>query len=614
MNKFQILGSVLAMTTVLSLGSCASDEPVNSAAGQQSAGTGITFIAERANENAAKKTYYGDASEGQLPVYWSAGDRITIFSPAAGEVADQQGVFNCAINLANGQSATAFIGSDVNWNLSVSTQDFYAYYPASAVEDGKISINSDGSATFAVPADQSSISEQVAATTAAGAPHPLAYAIAATTDVLVDEESSVGMAFNDFMNVLRLKINNDKGYTINSVVISSATAGQNVAGTIQVTPTDVGGSTTCVFGSVSSGNASITLTPGNSAAAELVFNVYLLPLNYTNGITIKVNYMDEGEAKDFERTTLPFTASTIKDVLLNMPIVVPPPPVYTKVDMGILVRSELVDNAVITRAIATFDKSLVWVVELDGSVSQNLNTENSTPEQRATALGSATPLYFAEGNLLLDDEYSDNVTASIYPVTASTTISVSGGYGVNSYNRGFFQWSIASGEWKGESHTAINNTHISGNPDYDIARNKLVGPTATGKSGWRLPTAVEWAFLMEMNTIIDASSMYDSWSKIGNSYTNSYAEGYHNQSRNWKNGVLTVTGVNGAKLYLPLMGSMTDYDIVIGVGGASDYSSGTSKNITSSRLGVCGVLIYSWYWVLSALDQKSGAVVRPVTE
>ena len=555
MNKFQILGSALATVAVLSLGSCASDEPVNSAAGQQSTGKGITFTAERANEDAAKRTYYGEALDGQLSVYWSADDQISIFSPAAGEVADQQGVFTSASDLANEQAIAGFTGSGVNWNLSVATQDFYAYYPASAVGDGKISINSDGSATFAVPADQSIIAEQVAATVATDATHPLAYAIAAATGVAVNEESSVSMVFNDFMNVLRLKINTDESYTINSVVISSATSEQNVAGNIVVTPTDAVTTTTCAFGAITDGSTSITVVPTTADAANFVFNVYLLPQDYTEGINITINYTD-GTAKDIVKTTQPFAKSTVKDVIINMSTApggdgVARTPLNS-VDLGIRVVNGVAGNgAILTN----------WIGKADGTLGFNINGAtgaiNFTPANAVPA--NAKTLYFANGNLHIPASATPEQLASgnmgqIASVTAdnlaSLNITTTGGYSYGTKDNGLFLWGDANVTGSVPAALATGDIHISGT-EYDIAAKQL-------GSGWRLPTAMEWAFLVEMvaPTAIYSGSGYRSWGMY-NGYAVEYTQGALGSSFNTGIGVLTLTStVEGFEesIFLPALG------------------------------------------------------------
>ena len=587
-KKLSLLGGTLCAAAIMSLSSCSSDEPINQMAGTTTSKS-VSFSADGVI-GSVKKIYYGDPI---LPIYWSANDQITVLSATPGM--EQTATYTTGSGVLNNQIAVSFSpvdGTTVEWDEDAATQTFYAYYPAG-------SYTALGTAAiFDVPSIQGGAHPNSASDPA----NSLSFAVASRFNVPVPEDKTtpVNLSFNAFLNVLRLTLNNSEGLAVENIVVSSPTAGQNVSGPVVVTPAGASFN----FSSTS-GSPNITVA-ANSSITPQSYNIYLRPLDYAAGVTISVNYAG-GENKTI--TTQAFPQSTVKDVTINLTdetTTLPSVQPEQSKDMGILVRSAVVDNVVMTRAIATYDYSLVWVVEADGRVSQNLHSGNSTQSQRENALGNAVPLYWADGNLLIPGTPTNpsGGAAHIVSVTSSTEVTATGGYALNSYSWGLFRHGLVSG-WGG---TAPGTIHTSGNPDYDIARNRLVGPTATGRVGWRLPTAIEWTFLMELNST--AGSLDPSWSASGNNYSAGAASGKHNCHAN---GIFTITGANGEKIYLPAMGARISSSEFMARPTNGYYLSGSSSS-TNPYFFHIYASGSSWSLARNLPGNTYGFAVRPVSE
>ena len=613
MNKSKFLGTFLGTAVLLGLGACSGDELSNESGQQTGDRLAISFDGTRSSDE-TKKTYYGTSGSNTV-AFWSSNDRIAIYSPAAAPWGAQQGIYN--------KDYVHVSGSVIAWNTGNATQDLYAYYPANSANISGIGA-ADGSAIFSVPANQSSMAT-FRPTNASGTAHPLAFSIAAKKNVSVSSGGSVIFSFNDFMNVIRMNISNPKGYAIKSIKMASATTGQPVAGQVKVTPQDNG-----TYGYViANTNNELTVDPTAQTSATFAYDMYLLPQSYASGIKITITYDDGVDAnKEWINTTSSFSQGAFK--ILNMTIPTSPPskPNQSK-DMGILVRSEFVDDAVMTRAIGTLNYSLVWDVGIDGTAVE-FDEGNSTLQERKDLLGGARPLYFADGNLLIpNNTIHPSGTPYIGTVTASTKVEQlfatvnSNGYAQDTYNRGFFKWGVPDGDWTKTNATGY--FHISGNPTYDIAR-ATIGEGKTGIPGWRLPTGVEWAFLMEITSRRDNNHKWpqkNGYYNDGLSFTStvgSYAAGgYINQPAN---GVLAITA-NGETLYLPLVGHRNTGGAWMSSVSSGNYWSGSTniQQTGNGRASSFGLQLYiqstAWsgrYWNVNRSFGEHGYAVRPVSE
>ena len=493
------------MATVLSLASCSSDEPVNNVLGDQTVGEELTFSASRA-EDAAKKTYYGTPNGSSIPVYWSNYDQIMVYSPAVANEKAQVAIYN-TVAIGDGRSTATFTYSDGETQAiavpggdglkrairanAAGKQDFYAYYPS----DTDVDVN--GVATYTIPSDQTQEARKVAAADAGEDVSPYAASIAVIKGKQVLGLESIDLMFYDIMNVLRLTVKNSNNYTINGITVTSADVSrQYVSGEVKVTPSGNATFTTAVSATDETNSKKVV---GVSASAQRatptqVFNFYLMPQDYS-GITITVEYNDGVEDKKWEGTTKAFLEGTFKDVevtILESEDALPEEPTNA-VFMGIMVKSIPfgTGGATTTQVIGKYDNSLAWMVNAAGKVT-SIHTK-TTSTTAATVLEGAKPLFFADGNMHIPynaSQLSSGGKGYIDHISFETAnVLEKSGYGYDTKSYGLFMWGDpdATGTPQFMNNSEI---HISGNPTYDIARKQLGGK-------WRLPTAIEWAFLIE---------------------------------------------------------------------------------------------------------------------
>ena len=273
------------------------------------------------------------------------------------------------------------------------------------------------------------------------------------------------------------------------------------------------------------------------------------------------------------------------------------------VDMGILVKSavDARSGLVMTSVIGKTDKSLAWVIASDGTATVQ------TDAAAATALEGANPLYWAMGNLLITDG-----VGAIVPTSTLTNTST---YGGGTWNSGLFGYGDFVGMITSSRDLDYPIGHISGT-EKDIARVKLGG-------SWRLPTAIEWAFLIEEvattgktdSTFSYADRFWPSMfgflpSPLGIEYGSQGSYSGPWQSATNRQGYLITSKSTNNSIFLPAVGSRRSSNFH-GRGSRGGYWSGSQNKVSSfSR--------YFYFdsdgWGVEGQHRYYGFAVRPVTE
>ena len=595
MNKSKFLGAILSATALLTLGACSGDEFASNENGQQADGRpAIAFDGTRSLEE-TKKTYYGTL-EGSTVVFWSNADRITVYSPASARWTAQQGVYSSSFSYVSGDA--------IGWNVGDATQDVYMYYPANSDYISGIGA-ANGSATFEVPANQSAMAT-IRPTDASDGAHPLSFFMAARKNMTVSPGSPVSFTFNDFMNVLRMNITNPERYTIKSVKITSATANQRVAGKVTVTPI-----TSSTFDyNVTEGSNELTVNPasGTQSLGMFFYDMYLLPQNYTSGVTFTITYDDGVDAnKELTRTTSSFQQGTFREIAVTIPASEPVTPIVVvpenSVDMGIRVVSSI--NTTTGLVLTT------WVGKADGTKGWALNGETGVVSDfnSNTVPANAKPLYFATGNMHID---KDATTAElkagnmgyIEPITSAAAVGAvdytSTSYGYDTKNYGLFYWGDPIASDTPHADLSGKNVNISGDIRYDIARKQL-------GNGWRLPTAIEWVFLME-EVIVPTGTLARSWSDYNGYANNTFIR---NDGSGFVSNVFTLTStVTGFtnSLYMPATGWHIN---AMGRGSNGYYWSGSyGSTVDNAR----DFFFNTGYWGVGSGARLSAFAIRSVSE
>ena len=597
MNKSKFLGIFLSTVAVLSLGSCSGDEFTTTEAGQQGERKAVSFTATRAMDE-TKKTYYGTLGNGNTAVFWSNNDKFTFFSPASARWTAQTGVYT--------SNFTHVSGDVVGWNVGDPMQHFYLYYPANSPYITGIG-EEDGSATFSVPTDQSAMA-MIIPEDELGAANPLSFSMAAKKNVGVDPDAKVSFSFNDFMNVLRMRITNPNRHTIKAIEVVSATAGQKVAGTVLVTPITT---TYYDFDIAATGSNAVTVGAQGRAPAAML-DIYLLPQDYTNGVTINITYNDGVSDKERTGTTSSFPQGTIKMVEFDLPASVPVVIPAQSVDMGIMVVSNVAaDGTVTTSWIGKADGTYAWEKVNETAVHSAYRTLEG---DEAAVPANAKPLYFAEGNVIVKKDGTGRIGAKGEISQATTLWSME--YNTfltdNTYERDLFGWADITG-WKtpgGQNniHLYPSSTpprHISGNPLYDIARATVGGNSKT--SGWRLPTVQELAFLM--GRVADTPSNTVSAFLSSGSYTISTFNGI--------TGLTAISKITNEELFFPAASVRAGHNLQYP--GVGFYWSGTL--MPGDGLMDLDYNAYRFRfnnpaneWQTNATQRAVGNSVRPVIE
>lgn len=384
-----------------------------------------------------KKIMYGTNTENSIPVYWSQGDQIKIYSPASPEnqlasyktiVGSSESSEQATFSIENGETS-------LQWNSEGNSQSFYSFYPSSAVSFSQN--NGLVAATATLPSSQDGKSTTNC--------FMAAYKKAQANPVQLD--------FIPLMNTLRLKITDnalgtDENHTINAIVIKSK----------EDTPKNLAGGMVVNYPTGDSGNPSVTQINGSSdsilitgVALSSIDNgtlnilAYLLPQNYGK---LKVSVYTAGGKKFVAKTAFAsssFAASTICDLTFGS-------------------LEGLID---------------VPHRELKADLGCPVGGDNTT---------STSPLYFGTGDLIVSStgkaRLADNAKAE-YSVTADA----SGSYSTTDAERDIFRWGDITGWSLSTNSNELYPTNISNLASYDAAR-ALLGGT------WRIPTQAEWQWII----------------------------------------------------------------------------------------------------------------------
>ena len=538
---------ILSGLFALSMGfaGCNSEEPITSngtTSGTSTSGTPVAFTAafSTSPDSEMKKLAYGGLSGTQTSINWTANDRIRIYSSSSEGGSPVEGVY---VTDAIGSPAEfahdmSEVGSnEITWASSFSqAQKFQAFYPAAATTSLV-----DGKAKFTVPAEQYPTDANNL-----GMDNVLLYAATSATS----QSDNINFQFDNVVTVLELHVPLSQDKDGNDIVIdkievrakganASKLAGTFTAKTVGANPAT--GFSDATFEVTNPTNVVTVHTPTTNWTDGTLY-IALAPYTY-NSLTITLVGEDgtdriarivsqEGTNIVAGRKLYPINNSSLKWTEHT---------VYT----GIMVKSEksATTGGVMTRVIGSYEKTLAWEIGLNGVVT----AVHTTPAAVAAVLADATPLYFANGNLLVSNgtagDGREHGEGYIEPVTPSTHVGDdpwgTDGYGQNSLQAGQFEWGDITGEGAGYEDHGEANCQIAGT-GRDIARVKL-------GEGWRFPTAIEWMFLIDINSPVSQSNhwMIESIYHLDASYN------YENSS---VNSILVIPGANGKELYFPMVG------------------------------------------------------------
>ena len=600
------INRILSGLLVISLGfaGCSNEEPLNSEGstittpGVLGTGNPVAFNATLSSkaDNEIKKLAYGELSDDKTAINWTAGDRIRVYS--SGDGVSIEGVY--VTDAAETPATFAYVNeagsSEITWANSFSpVQQFQAFCPANKPEDEAITGFPNGKAQFTVPAKQYPRDEN-----GMGMDNALLLYAATSAE---SETDNISFQFDNVVTVLELTVpvsldGRGKEVVIERIEVSAKGANADkLAGTF--TAKTAGANPVTDFSTatfdVANPKSVVTVYPPATDWKSGKLYITLAPYAYDQlAITLISTDGEHRIARVLSKEGTNIVAGR-KLYPINNALR------WTEdvIDLGLLVKSVpgtgAAAGAVVTKVIGTFDGSLAWIVNEDGSVdSENIYT-SSTGITAATVLANygATPLYFATGNLLMVDG-----VGIIRPTYANTYVGTDNngtdGYGQDALNKGFYQWGVPNGTWNGAQPADI--LYISGS-QYDIAHVQL----ARLAGDWRLPTAVELSFLMELN----AASLYTSW-------TDGYSASNGLHSGNYNNAIFTLTGVNGSKIFLPAAGNIQGtgaYDnkgfgyYLTGERGSLDYP----RHVYFSNGS-----INSW-WHIDGIPLGVGLAIRPVS-
>ena len=609
-----IFSGIIALS--LSFAGCSSEE-FDAPQSSPNAGMPVSFSA--AYDSETKKIVYGGYADNQTELNWVVDDKVVIYSPSSkdGASVSQQGIYTAK----NGGQSTDFDYLETGGYQSItwadaSTQSFYSLYPGdtenASFADGQLSITIPKAPNYAISGTD-------------GMENVLLYAIAPNASTL---EEYIPLNYKHIPTVLEVQFP-DNTKTITGIEVT-ATDGQPVAGTFSamVGTTNTSNPIDVAFWDAQptvgqaerialipptdfkNGKLYIAIAPYSFAGLNITFRAegYTATISNTASITPRKLYkVTKAGDLNWEDNSVEESAA--------------------KVDLGMLVKTKVVNGAVMTRVVGYLDgaNSLAWVVCDDEESEENTAKllagavtleDQLTGNDAITALEGATPLYFANGNLLIStgEDGEEIGTGYIKPVGIDTylgTNETSDGYGQNTLNEGLFRYSIVSGEWTDDDLTLIN---ISGNPTYDIATAKL-------GSDWRLPTALEWAFLVEEIATTTKTETTEpiggrphaEWSEMpGNAaYTRGYYFGAWQNNSNFQ-GYLIVSKVNGGKILLPATGIRRYHEYFELRGEAAFYWSGTFAGTLSNLARSFSFDHYNWS--VSRYVPRYAFAIRPVSE
>ena len=633
-----ILSSLLALS--LGFAGCSSEEPIASegtTSNASSTGTPVSFSAVFSSEydGSIKKLAYGTVGA-QTSINWTANDHIRIWSSMASE-SPAQGIYMTA---AGGDPAEFAhvnqIGStEITWASDISSsqpQQFQAFFPGNAATTG---FTTDGKAQFTVASTQ-----HLTAANGYGMDNVLLYA-AATAE---SKSDNIAFEFENVVTVLKLvlpsSIQDDEGnpVTIDRVTIQArGTHADKLAGTF--TASTAGSSPVGGFASFSVDNASksnvITVSTNNwttplyVALAPYGYDELTVTIVGTNGSGISTIVSTAGIAG---RKLYPIEKN---------------PLVWKgkRVDLGIHVLTETLPNGgKRTRWISNAARTIAWELDDRGGhaywpwgrlTGTNLRPSTTLLYELGASLSDIKTLYFATGNLHVSKTATDAQLRAgnrgvIAPVDkdnislgTGNNLSNLTGYASDALNGSYYAWGDPFGNMPSDNRNdyplstgeyaypgGIRPQHISGSK-WDIATHQL-------GSDWRLPTIVEWAFLIEEVSTTGKSNPTSYgysrfWGDTDGGFYSSGQQGSFSgpwQSTSGKQGYL-LTSTNGSSIFLPALGILHSLggNLVKSHGGT--YWSGSSSGEIASA---SDLFFTPQVWMLATRDFASRHVVRPVSE
>ena len=575
----------------------------------QAAGETVLFSAKFDSD--IKKIAYGDYSAGRTDINWIKDDEVKIYSDKSKAGATQQAIYKA---LAGGATTSDFeyvsgtLTDGLTWAEEGGyPQTFYAIYP------GKT-----GAATNPIFSDEFSFTIPTVQDLSAhnGMENVLLYA--AKTETAKAEY--VSLNFRNVPTVLAVEVT---GNTRNIKAIEVTGTGAHAA--------KIAGTYT---GSIHANPATGIFT--NDFTASNIRNKVsaILPASWKNGTvyitvapydlsSLTVKLIDEdNNYVDFSRTD-PVIARTLYKLGIggadltawNNGVM---RTAQNSVDMGILVKSISSEHApssggIVTHVIGKADKSLAWLVANNASGSDGTVTvlNAGTNPTAAQALEGANALYFATGNLLI----ATYGFPSIERTSAETNTST---FGLDYLNFGLYGWGDPNGDMSlqendiyplkpggGYFTTEDRPRHISGNVDFDVARAQL-------KYDWRLPTAVEWAFLIEEIATTGKAGI------VGGTNYYPVSTGYADRSHAYVTGpwqgevdfehYLITSAITGESIFLPALGYRDGNTIEDKNEGS--YFSGTFHAHPNARV----LQFRDDLWHLNTGGYRFGRAIRPVWE
>ena len=573
-----------------------------------------------------KKIAYGDFGL-HTPINWVEGDQIHVYSDKSGLAgSDQWSLFTAdegGSERANFTYVTAsgagginpLTGKGLTWTKSEpEQQSFYAIYPGGS-SAGTPSIDALGF-SFTIPRNQ----------TPASANDGMDYVVLYAATGAIDYTIPVSLNFDNVPTVLKVTIPEANDRVIDRIEVTAK--GENayrIAGTF----------------SAPIGTSPVTSFPSFDAIGTSNVIAATLPAGWKNGTThiavapyaltdITVTLVDE----DGNYVAIPRGKSVVGRTLYDMNI---PAEMLTtdkwvsggegnmtfrtsknSADFGIWVVSSVnpTTGAITTSWISNgVDKA--WDIE-SGTGKATLTTITDP-----TLKPGATSLYFAAGNLHIPKSATDEqLEAGNWGVIAlvdnenvefgstGSTLDDLTGYGSNALNGGFYGWgdpfgkmALSSAQYPYnesgyEYPDGVSPEHISGSK-WDIARHQL------GNS-WRLPTVVEWSFLVEMSNAMPVSgSRYTSTTGYNSWYNNSTVTPWQDDAG--RQGY--TLSANGESIFLPALGNRSSSSVT-SRGSSGFYWSGAFYSASYAR----NFYFNSSSWFVYYDTRNFGFAVRPVSE
>ena len=637
---------ILSGLFALSLGfaGCSSEEPFGSIETNpgipSTPGTGasVSFSAafNTSPDSEMKKLAYegGDRANVTTSINWTENDRIRVYSSSSENNVPAEGVY--VTDATDIPAAFAYVAeegsSKITWGDFSSAQQFQAFYPAN---DAGTTGFPGGKAQFTVPAEQYPTVEN-----GMGMNNVLLYAAASAESRL----ENISFTFDNVVTVLELTVPPCYDRHNNQIAIeyievrargenADKLAGTFTAKTEGVNPA-IGFSDTAF--EVEESASTITVYPPENWKSGTLY-VALAPYAY-DGLTITL-VCDNGfrMARIVSKDEVNVVAARkLYPISRNSSIWK-----RVKADMGLRVVSDIIDGAVMTRVVGYINgtsgaNSRAWKVCDDASTFAEYADyraamlAGAVPESNiltgsdaVDALEGSSPLYFATGNLhIMRNHFGRPKTsdAFIEPVDITTDVGTEYPglgqsyypYGMDTWRSGLFRYGDPTGEMSSTTGTHYPDCHISGNPIYDIAR-ATIGRGVTGVAGWRLPTALEWAFLIEELAKYAKTSGGLYWAS-----TEGYAASgtYQMTPAPWlssafKGYIITSKAIDET-LYLPAMGYLGN--TVYNEGTHGLYRSGSYAGMAYGSPQTRGLYFTDNFWGTHTRSVSDGQSVRPVTE